>query len=69
MEKHNPDYYIGGVYIEQNSVWCGDFIATAPELVEYAHYETATVEQYDVVINMIMAQQEYMLWWQKVSGE
>jgi hypothetical protein len=68
LDKHIPLYYIGGVYIEQNGVWCGDFIATAGELVEYAHNDTETIEQYDTVLCMILAQQEYMLWWEKMRG-
>jgi hypothetical protein len=67
--KHNPEYYIGGIYIERNGVWCGDFEATATDLVEYANNDTATLEQYDIVICMILAQQEYMLWWEKIRGK
>jgi len=66
-QAHNPAYYIGGCYISQNQVWLGDFAATAGELYEYLSHDVNTVEEYEVVLHMITAQQVYMLWWDRMT--
>jgi len=65
MESHRPDLYIGGVYIPQTDVWCGEFGASSRELMRYAENDVTTIEEYDLILCMVMAQQTYMMWWER----
>ena len=63
---HQPDKYIAGAYINQTGVWLGDFELTSYELYDYVENDVKTVEEYGMLINMIVAQQVYSMWWDEV---
>lgn len=65
-EPHRPNKYIAGAYINQTDVWVGDFELTSHELYEYVEHDVKTVEEYGMLINMIVAQQVYAMWWDEV---
>ena len=67
--RHIPSHYVGGAYIKQTEVWLGEFIATSNELYEYAINDVQSVEEYDMVTTMVIAQQVYELWWDRVKNE
>jgi hypothetical protein len=67
MEAHRPEHYIGGVYIREHDVWCGEFHVTAKELLTYAEHDVNTIEEYDLVLTMLQAQQEYLMWWESMT--
>ena len=64
---HLPKYYVGGIYVHHLGEWKGMFHAGADELFEYAENNVTTIEEYDVVLSMINAQQVYEIWWEKVQ--
>lgn len=67
-EKHRPEMYVGGMYVQQRQVWIGEFEASANELYTYAEVDVRTVEEYAVVLDMLHAQQTYMMWWDSVKN-
>lgn len=69
MILHNPDYYVGGVFIPQTEEWKGRFHATSEELWRYAEQDVTTVEEYEIVLGLINAQQVYAIWWEKMQKE
>jgi hypothetical protein len=68
-EPHRPRNYVGGALIREQDIWIGKFEATAGELYTFATEDAQTVEEYETVLDMIQAQQEYMLWWDKVRNK
>jgi hypothetical protein len=67
-EVHKPSYYVSGVWVEDFEEWRGDFHATSGELFMYAEHDVETVEEYELLVNMIYAQQVYMMWWDKMKN-
>lgn len=63
---HIPSVYIGGVYIKQTDVWLGDFSASQDELMNYSEYGVKTIQEFDIVITMAIAQYEYEAWWNRI---
>jgi len=67
MIAHKPDYYVGGIYVEDEGVWKGNFIATSDELFNYAEHSVYTIVEYELVLGLIHTQQIYEIWWEKVQ--
>jgi len=67
MEAHKPYHYVCGVFIRQHEVWLGEFEATGKELYDYALNDVATVDEYEMVINMCITQQTYEAWWARLK--
>jgi hypothetical protein len=63
--KHNPPYYIAGVFDFHNEKWIGDFAATYEELFEYVEWNVNSVAEYELLLCMITSQQIYETWWEK----
>lgn len=68
-EAHRPTNYVAGAFIHQKEMWIGEFEATAHELYAYAENDVRTVEEYAMLLDMIHAQQVYMMWWDSVQGK
>ena len=67
--SHAPNYYVGGIYIEEMDEWMGRFHTTAEELLSYAENDVQTVAEYEVVLSLLSSQQTYKFWWDKVRRE
>ena len=67
MKAHKPDFYIGGCYIQEKELWLGDFYATQEELLEYSEHDVKTVDEFELVMNMAIAQFEYQCWWEGIK--
>ena len=65
---HVPNFYIGGVYIQQADSWLGNFHATCEELMHYSEHHAKTVPEWDLVTSMAIAQYEYEAWWDRVRN-
>ena len=65
--NHMPKLYVGGIYLYQLDEWRGVFHASSEELFDYAENNVTTIEEYDIVLSMINAQQVYEIWWEKVQ--
>ena len=67
MKAHMPDFYIGGCYIREKELWLGNFYATQEELLEYSEHDVKTVDEFELVMNMAIAQFEYQCWWESIK--
>jgi hypothetical protein len=68
VKAHQPHLYIGGVYIQQTNVWLGEFDATRNELLDYSETDVRTVQEFEIVISMAVAQYEYEAWWNRTQN-
>lgn len=69
MEKHKPNLYVSGIYLRDREQWMGNFEATQDELLYYSEHDVQTVEEFDIVMTMAIAQYEYQRWWESVKGK
>jgi hypothetical protein len=49
-------------------VWLGEFDATRNELLDYSETDVRTVQEFEIVISMAVAQYEYEAWWNRING-
>jgi len=64
MEKHKPDLYVAGVWVEAKQQWLGNFHATAQELMDYSEKEVFNLEEFDLIVRMVITQESYNTWWE-----
>ena len=64
---HKPRFYIAGCYIPEKEIWLGDFYATQQELLDYTENDVKTVQEFELLMNMAIAQFEYEVWWEGIK--
>lgn len=67
MITHAPTHYVAGMFIEDSGKWIGIESASADELFHFLEHGAQTVDEYEVCLSMLGAQQVYEHWWNKVQ--
>jgi hypothetical protein len=69
MVPHRPQNYLAGAYVVMHGVgtWIGDFEASGEELYDYAEFQVQTMDEWQLVMDMVSTQQIYAQWWEELQ--